>query len=104
MNLVHLIVGQWRQRPARTLLSILSVTIAVAAVFGVVLAQASVRLGYRKIWEAVEGRPALEIVQTSGGRFDPTEVPNVNDIAGVFAEVPIVTRASLARVHGKRIR
>ena len=62
MNLVHVIFRQWRQRPARTALSIFSVAIAVAAVLGIALAQSSVRLGYRKLLAVVEGRPALEIV------------------------------------------
>ena len=34
MNFLHVILRQWRQRPARTSLSILSVAIAVAAVLG----------------------------------------------------------------------
>jgi putative ABC transport system permease protein len=104
MNLVHIIVRQWRQRPARTLLSILSVAIAVAAVFGVALAQAGVRLSYRKLLQAVEGRPALEILSASGGRFSVADVPRMTDIPGVLAEIPIATRATLARVRGKRLR
>ncbi len=104
MNLVHLIVRQWRRRPARTVLSILSVAIAVAAVLGVALAQTSVRLGYRKLLEAVEGRPALEVVLVEGGRFDAEQVPKLADVSGVAAEIPIVTRATLARVQGKRFR
>lgn len=104
MNLVHLIVRQWRQRPGRTAISILSVAIAAAAVLGVALAQASVRQGYRKLLAAVEGRPALEILLVAGGRFGPEQVPKNADISGVAAEIPIVTRATLARVQGKRFK
>ncbi len=104
MNLLHLIVRQWRRRPARTLLSILSVAIAASAVLGVTLAQTSVRLGYRKLLETVEGRPALEIALIEGGRFEPALVPPLADIAGVVTEIPIVTRGTMARVQGKRFK
>ena len=104
MNLLHVIGRQWRQRPARTVLSVLSVAIAVAAVFGVALAQSSVRLGYRKLIQAVEGSPALEILSASGGRIAIDEGPNFSDIPGVRAAAPIVTRGTLARVNGKRFR
>jgi putative ABC transport system permease protein len=102
MNLVHLIVRQWRQRPGRTLLSIASVAIAVAAVLGVTLSQAAVRLGYRKLLEVTEGRPALEIVAAAGGRFAVQRVPKLADISGIRTACPIVTRATMVRSHGKR--
>lgn len=104
MNLMHVIGRQWRERPARTVLSILSVAIAVAAVFGVALAQSSVRLGYRKLIQAVEGSPALEILSASGGRIAIDEAPKFSDIPGVRAAVPVVTRGTLARIKGKRFR
>ena len=104
MNLLHVIVRQWRERPARTVLSILSVAIAVAAVFGVALAQSSVRLGYRKLIQAVEGSPALEILSTAGGRIAVDEAPKLLDVPGVRAAAPIVTRGTLARIKGKRFR
>ena len=82
----------------------LSVAIAVAAVFGVALAQSSVRLGYRKLIQAVEGSPALEILSATGGRIALDEAPKLADIPGVRAAVPIVTRGTLARIKGKRFR
>ncbi len=104
MNLVHLIVRQWRQRPARTALSIVSVAIAVAAVLGVTLAQSSVRLAFRELLAATEGHPAVEIVAIDGGRFDAARVPGVDHLDGARAATPLVTRATLARVNGKRFQ
>jgi putative ABC transport system permease protein len=104
MRLLHLIARQWRQRPARTALSIASVAIAAAAVLGVTLAQASVRIAYRQLLEATEGRPAVEIVEAAGERFDPQRVPPLSDVAGVRSAVPLVTRATMARANGKRFR
>ncbi len=104
MNLLHLIARQWRQRRARTALSIMSVAIAAAAVLGVTLAQTSVRMAYRDLLAATEGRPTLEIVAAEGTRFDPSTVPDVNDIPGVQSVTPLVTRATLGRSGGKRFR
>src|SRR4029079_16591764 len=39
-----------------------------------------------------------------GPRFAPADVPRLKDIPGVLAEIPIVTRATLVRIHGKRVR
>lgn len=104
MELLHLVVRQWRQRKGRTALSILSVAIAVAAVLGTALSQSSVRSGVRSITRAVGGRPALEIVSAAGGRLSPSELPEIDDIPGVEASFPLVTRATLARTQGKRFR
>ena len=104
MNLLHLIVRQWRQRPARTALSIASVAIAAAAVLGVTLAQTSVRMAYRELLAVTDGRPAIEIVAAEGGRFDPAAAPSVVDIEGVRSSMPLVTRATMARASGKRFR
>jgi putative ABC transport system permease protein len=104
MNLMHMIARGWRQRPARTALSIFSVAIAVAAVLGTALAQSSVRLGVRQLSATLDEHPALEIVSLEGGRLASDEVPAVGDVPGVVAAIPLVNRATLARVHGKRFR
>jgi putative ABC transport system permease protein len=104
MNLLHMIARGWRQRPARTALSIASVAIAVAAVLGTALAQSSVRLGVAKLTGTLDERPALEIVSLEGGRLATDEVPDLSDVDGVVAAIGLVNRATLARVHGKRFR
>ncbi|HEY1598737.1 MAG TPA: FtsX-like permease family protein [Pirellulales bacterium] len=104
MDLLHLVVRQWRQRKARTALSMLSVAIAVAAVLGTALAQTTVRVGVRNLSKEIGGRPALEVVSLSGGRLNVGDVPNVDGIAGAEGSFPLVTRATLARRQGKRLR
>jgi putative ABC transport system permease protein len=91
-------------RPGRTALSILSVAIAVAAVLGTALAQTSVRQGVRNLSREVGGRPALEIVSLAGGRLVESEVPDTADIPGATAGFSIISRGTIARVHGKRFR
>ena len=104
MNLLYLVARGWRQRPARTLLSIASVAIAIAAVLGTALSQSSVRLGMRALSQAVDKFPAVEVISSSGDRFKAAEVPNLSQIPGVSSAIPVVARSTMARVHGKRFR
>ncbi len=104
MNLAHLIFRQRRQRPWRTALSIASVAIAAAAVLGITLAQASVRMGYRKLLDVAGGRAALEIVAAGGGRFSPAGLPSLDNFPHTDSVTPLVTRATLARVNRQRFR
>ena len=104
MNLLHLVVRGWRERPARTILSMASVAIAVAAVLGTALAQSSVREGIRQLSGMVDKFPALEVVSAAGGRFDAADVPDLQGVSGVVAAVPVANRAAMARVHGQRFR
>lgn len=102
MNLLHLIVRSWRQRPARTALSIASVAIAIATVLGTVLAQSGVRRGMRELNSAVDKFPAVEIVATAGGRFSPELVPSIEGVSGAIVAIPVTSRATRARVKAKR--
>src|SRR5690349_2848257 len=104
MNLLHLIVRQWRQRPGRTLLSILSVAIAVAAVLGMSIAQSAVRLGNQQLLQTIESRPSLDLLSVSGERFSRDEVPEIANLPGVTASFPVLSRATNSRVHGKKFR
>ena len=103
MWLTQLLMSQWKQRPGRTLFSILSVSIAVAAVLGTLLAQSSVRRGYQVLSEAVEGPPGLDIVPVEGGRFSIDEVPAFQDNA-ILASVPLLSRTTSARVSGNKFK
>jgi putative ABC transport system permease protein len=104
MNLLSLIARGWRQRPGRTFLSVISVAIAIAAVLGTALAQSSVRSGVRELARAVDRFPSLEIVSAAGGRFPASDAPDLTAIEGVESVVPIVARATTARLRGKRFR
>jgi putative ABC transport system permease protein len=104
MNLLPLILQQWRQRPARTSFSLLSVSIAVAAILGTMLAQSSVRQGNRELSDMLESRPAFDIVAATGGRLALDDVPKLADVEGLRGSFPVISRAALARVHGHRLR
>ncbi len=104
MNLLDLIVHQWLQRPARTILSALSVAIAVAAVLGTAVAQNSVRSADRSLQALVEGPPAVDIISTEGGRIDASRRPNLDGIPGIAGSYSVTSRATLLRAHGQRMK
>ena len=104
MNLWHLIARQWRERPGRMFFSSLSVAIAIAAVLGAMIAQDNVRAGSRELQSLVGGPPAIEIVSASGERFDPATAGALRKIDGVAGFLPIASRATLLRVHGRRLQ
>jgi putative ABC transport system permease protein len=104
MNLAHVIARGWRERPARALLSVFSVAVAVAAVLGTAIAQSSVRQGARQLAREVDRRPAVEIVAAAGGRLAVRNVPDIRNVPGVADVIPMASRATLARVGGKRFR
>lgn len=104
MIFVQLLLRQWRQRPARNLLSLLSIAIAVAAVLGTRVAQTSVRANYRNLTKAVETAPAIDIVASAGGRFSLASLPDIKDIPGITEPAPILARATSGRIQGKPLR
>ncbi len=104
MNLLDLIVRHWRLRPMRTLLSAFSVAVAVAAILGSALARTSVRSGNQSLRELVEGPPALDVVAAAGGRIDARNQPRLANIDGVASSFAIVSRATMFRAHGRRMK
>ena len=91
------------QRPGRTLLSLLSIVIGVAAVVAINLATATTRVAYRQMFATVTGRAALEITAEGGGTLDAAIVAEVEQVPGVAAAVPILQRPTILYVPGRRV-
>jgi len=102
MRLQFLIWREWRARPGRAVLTLLSVAFAVAAVLGTSLAQSMVRQSYAALSDALAGPPALDIVAAEGGRFPLADVPPLEALQGVRATMPMMFRATSVRAAGKR--
>src|SRR5262245_44693304 len=100
----ELIVREWRQRPTRALLTLGSIAIATASLFGALLATSSARRSYREMAAALEGPPTLEIVSRQGGRFDGQLASGIDGDSGVRAALPLVFRATLLRVGERRMK
>lgn len=99
---LEILVQEWRRRPLRFLLTLGSVAIGTAAVFGALLASGSARVAYRQMSESLEGPPALEIVAEQGGRFQATELSELPPTDGVSSVMPLLFRTSLLRVRDRR--
>ena len=84
----------WRKRPLRVALSLLSVSIAVAAVLATGMAADSARHAYENLSDAVEGPPALDIVSAEGGKLKLAEAPDLSGVADIQEILPMSTRAT----------
>lgn len=104
MRLWRLVLRQWRLRPGRTLATLVSVAVAVGAIVATWVSADASRAGYRRLVEAVEGQPVVDVVARGGGRFDVGQLPSLAGIEGVRAVVPLFFRPTLLRVGEKRIR
>jgi putative ABC transport system permease protein len=104
MRLERLLVRQWWNRPGRALATVASVAVAVGAVVATWVSADASRTGYRRLTEAIDGVPVVDVVSRGGGRFEAAAVPSLVDIPGVRAVVPLFYRPTLLRVGEKRVR
>ena len=61
MRLWRLLVRQWQSRPGRALATVGSVAVAVGAVVATWVSADASRAGYRRLTEAVDGVPAIDV-------------------------------------------
>ena len=81
-----------------------SVAVAVGAVVATWVSADASRTGYRRLTEAIDGTPVVDVVSRGGKRFEAASVPSLVDIPGVRAVVPLFYRPTLLRVGEKRVR
>ncbi len=91
-------------RPGRTLLTLLSIVIGVAAVVAISIATSTTHLAYRQMFATFTGRAALEIAAETGGSFDETVVELVGQVPGVRAAVPVLQRPTVLYANQRRIK
>lgn len=91
-------------RPGRTLLTLLSIVIGVAAVVAISIATSTTRLAYREMFATFTGRAALEITAESGGSFDENVADQAAQVSGVRAAVPLLQRPTVLYAKGRRIK
>ncbi len=104
MRFGRLLLRQWRNRPGRALATAASVAVAVAAVVATWVSAGASRTGYARLAEVIDGVPTVDIAARGGGRFVITELPDLANVPGVRAVVPLFYRPTLLRVDDKRIR
>jgi putative ABC transport system permease protein len=98
----------WRamqQRPARTILTLLSIVIGVTAAVGISLGTATTRNAYKQMFEMVTGRANLEVDALGGGGFDHKIFDEVAAVPGIAAATPLIDRPnSISYGEDKRVR
>src|SRR6266566_5084172 len=88
-----------QQRPGRTILTMLSIVIGVAAAVAVGLGTATTRNAYKQMFAMVTGRTTLEIDASGGGGFDADLFEKVVAVPGVVAAAPLLQRPTKLSIN-----
>ncbi|HEX4147484.1 MAG TPA: ABC transporter permease, partial [Pirellulales bacterium] len=104
MRLAKLSVRQMLARPGRTVLTLMSVVIGVAAVASVALAVGTTRSAYREMFVALTGRADAEISAAGTGGLDEKLVAELEHLPGVAAAVPMIQRPAVIFVRHRKIQ
>jgi hypothetical protein len=80
MALLKFSLRELTSRPVRVTLTVLSIVIGVAAVVSVSIATKTTRAAHERMFSAVSGRAALEVVAEGGGSFS-TSVASEFDVS-----------------------
>jgi putative ABC transport system permease protein len=92
------------QRPGRTILTLLSIVIGVAAAVAIDLGTATTRESYQKMFATVTGKATLEITAAGGVNFDEKLLDLVQATPGVLAASPVVEKPTSLSIGQKQIR
>jgi len=60
----------WQQRPGRLFLTLLSLILSTATLIAILVASHNARTSFRDLNNAVQGLPSLDVVNSTGGRFE----------------------------------
>jgi putative ABC transport system permease protein len=90
-----------QRRPGRTVLTLLGITLGVAASVAIALTLRTTRRAHREMFEAVGGRASLEVVAEGLGGFPASLADELGRVEGVRAAVPVIhTPALLVGARG----
>jgi len=91
-------------RPGRTILTLLSIVIGVAAAVAIDLGTATTRESYQKMFATVTGKATLEITAAGGVNFDQKFLDIAAKTPGVTAASPIIEKPTSLAIGEKQIR
>ena len=94
MIIWRLIWRYLRRHPGRSLLTLLSIAIGIAAVISVSLATGTTRQAYRRMYEEIAGRAALQVTAPANAEFPQAIADKIAQVPGVKAAVPSQQRAT----------
>ncbi|MGD9636564.1 MAG: ABC transporter permease, partial [Pirellulales bacterium] len=104
MVYLRLGIREFRERPGRAILTLLSIVIGVAAVVAVSLAADTTRQAFDDIFRTVAGRADLEATVPFGTTFDAELVNSLRKVPGVAVVSPVIERWAVMFVGDKRIQ
>jgi putative ABC transport system permease protein len=93
-----------RKRPGRSLLTVLSIVIGVAAVVAVTMATSSTQRAFDQMFQSVAGRTSLEVTSASGSNFDENVEALISGIPGVAAVAPVIQQPTVMWFHKRQAR
>ncbi|MBW8884250.1 MAG: ABC transporter permease, partial [Planctomycetia bacterium] len=99
MSLRHYTVRAMQQRPGRTILTMLSIVIGVAAAVAVGLGTATTRNAYKQMFAMVTGRTTLEVDAPGGSGFDAELFDKIAAVPGVAAAAPLLDRGAKISIN-----
>ena len=103
MTLWKLTASEIGRRPARSLLTLLSIAIGMAAIVAVSLGTATTQEAYRRMYDKLAGRAALQVTAQGGGNFDERLAATLDRVPGVQAAVPSLQRLTVMYFEHKRL-
>ncbi|HUP78177.1 MAG TPA: FtsX-like permease family protein [Pirellula sp.] len=103
MPLRRLSIREIQSRPARSLLTLLSIVIGVSAIVATYLASDSAQLAQIAMVRAVTGNASLEIEAVGGASFDGKPLEPVAKLPGVRIASPILRRYSNMTVKPAKV-
>jgi len=92
-----------RRHPGRSTLTLLSIAIGIASVIAASLATGTTRQAYRRMYEEIAGRAALQVTAPASGTFPEEVTEKIARIPGVQAAVPSYQRATRIRFDQKSL-
>lgn len=93
----------WKH-PARSVLTLLSITIGVSAVVAVTIAAQATDQAMDSMFQSLTGRASLEISSDSGGSMDAEVIEGLESIAGVAVVSPVLQRPSVLIFGEHRVK
>src|SRR5687768_3964111 len=93
-----------QQRPGRTILTLLSIVIGVAAVVSISIGTATTRTSYKQMFATVTGKATLEVTAAGGVGFDENLLAKVAATDGVRVAAPLVEKPTTLFLGERQIR
>ena len=95
--------SMWR-RPGRTILTLASIVIGVAAVVSVTITTTTTRNAYKKMANMVSGKADLVVDGEAEAPFPSALFQQVAAVPGVKAAVPVFSQFSVLSANEERVR